>query len=82
MPAVFRHRGFRFVFYSNEGDPREPVHIHAIKDGVDAKFWLSPEIVVAYNDGFDARTLRELIEVIAQRREFILRTWDEFFGEG
>ena len=82
MPVVFRHKGFRFVFYSNEGDPREPVHIHAIKDGVDAKFWLSPEIVVAYNDGFDARTLRELMEVIAQRREFILRTWDEFFGEG
>jgi len=42
----------------------------------------SPEIVVAYKDGFDARTLRELMEVIAQRREFILRTWDEFFGEG
>ena len=82
MPVVFRHMGFRFVFYSNEGDPREPVHIHAIKDGVDAKFWLSPEIVVAYNDGFDARTLRELMEVIAQRREFILGIWDEFFGEG
>jgi hypothetical protein len=82
MPVVFRHKGFRFVFYSNEGDPRESAHIHAIKDGVDAKFWLSPEIVVAYNDGFDARTLRELMEVIAQRREFILRTWDEFFGEG
>jgi hypothetical protein len=82
MPVVFRHNGFRFIFYSNEGGPREPVHIHAIKDGVDAEFWLSPEIVVAYNDGFDARTLRELMEVIAQRREFILRTWDEFFGEG
>ena len=82
MPVVFRHKGFRFVFYSNEGGPRESAHIHAIKDGVDAKFWLSPEIVVAYNDGFDARTLRELMEVIAQRREFILRTWDEFFGEG
>jgi hypothetical protein len=82
MPVVFRHRGFRFVFYSNEGDPREAVHIHAVKDGVDAKFWLSPEIVVAYNDGFDARTLRELMDVVAQRREFIMRAWDEFFGEG
>ncbi|HYA71562.1 MAG TPA: DUF4160 domain-containing protein [Roseiarcus sp.] len=81
MPVVFRHKGFRFVFYSNEGDPREPAHIHAIKDGVDAKFWLSPEIIVAYNDGFDARTLRELMEVVAQRRDFILRTWNEFFGE-
>jgi len=81
MPVVFRHKGFRFAFYSNEGDPREPVHIHAIKDGIDAKFWLSPEILLSYNDGFNARTLRELTEVIAQRREFIMKAWDEFFGE-
>jgi hypothetical protein len=52
MPIVFRHKGFRFVFYSNEGDPREPAHIHAIKDGVDAKFWLplkslSPTMMVS-----------------------------------
>lgn len=40
MPLVFRHKGFRFLFYSNEGDPREPPHIHAVKDGIDAKFWL------------------------------------------
>ena len=46
MPVVFRHRGFRFLFYANEGDPREPVHIHAVKDGIDAKFWLWPEVSV------------------------------------
>jgi len=28
MPVVFRYRGYRFFFYSNEGDPREPLHIH------------------------------------------------------
>jgi Domain of unknown function (DUF4160) len=48
MPVVFRHRGFRFLFYSNEGDPREPAHIHAVKDDIDAKFWLFPEVSVAY----------------------------------
>jgi hypothetical protein len=80
MPVVFRHRGFRFLFYSNEGEPREPPHIHAMKDGIDVKFWLLPEIAIAYNDGFNARTLRDLVEVIEQRREEILRAWDEFFG--
>jgi hypothetical protein len=44
------------------------------------KFWLLPEIAIAYNDGFNARTLRDLVEVIEQRREEILRAWDEFFG--
>ena len=81
MPVVFRHKGFRFFFYSNEGDPREPPHIHVLRDGVDAKFWLWPELVVAYNDGFSAKTLRELSEIIKNRRQMIMDTWNEFFGE-
>lgn len=44
MPVVFRDRGFRFFFYSNEGTPREPMHIHVEKDGDEAKFWLKPEV--------------------------------------
>jgi len=48
MPAVFRERGFRFFFYSNEGSPREQVHIHVEKDDMEAKFWLEPGVRVAY----------------------------------
>ena len=29
MLVVFRFNGIRFHFFSNEGDPREPLHIHA-----------------------------------------------------
>ena len=36
----------------------------------------------AYNDGFNARMLRGLTELIEQRRDEIARVWDEFFGEG
>ena len=67
------------LFYSNEGTPREPVHIHAVKDGIDAKFWLHP-VRVAYNDGFDARTLRELVEVSERHADIIERAWNEHFG--
>jgi hypothetical protein len=42
MPVAFRQSGYRFFFYSNEGDPREPIHIHVMKDGCTAKFWLEP----------------------------------------
>lgn len=80
MPLVFRHKGFRFYFYSNEGYPREPQHVHVMKDGVDAKFWLWPEVSVAYNDGFNAKTLRELVEVIEVRRTEIAQAWDNHFG--
>ena len=68
MPVVFRHERFRFFFYANEGAPREPVHIHVEKAASEAKLWLRPEVQVAYNDGYSARTLRELVEVVEARR--------------
>ena len=82
MPVVFRENGFRFLFYANEGSPREPQHIHALRDGIDAKFWLWPEVNPAYNDGFNARVLRELTEIIEQHRDKIARAWNEFFSAG
>ena len=80
MPVVFRYRGFKFFFYSNEGSPREPVHIHVEKGEAEAKFWLFPEVSVAYNDGYDARALRELLEIVGANRDLIVRAWDEYFG--
>ena len=82
MPVVFRERGFAFFFYSNEGTPREKPHIHVAQDGKEAKFWLQPAVKLAYNDGYDARTLRNLAELIAWRREQIERRWGEFFSQG
>ncbi len=79
MPTVFRHDGFRFFFYSNEGDPREPMHIHVMKDGGEAKFWLYP-VTVARSDGFDARTLRRLAGVVAAHAAQIEEAWNDHFG--
>ena len=80
MPVVFREQGFRFFFYSNEWTPREPVHIHVEKDNVEAKFWLYPGVRVAYNDGYDARALRELLGIVEANRDRIERAWNEFFS--
>jgi hypothetical protein len=80
MPTVFRERGFRFFFYSNEGSPRESIHIHVEKDDVEAKIWLHPEVSLAYNDGYNARALRELQGIVEQNRTLIERAWNEYFG--
>ena len=80
MPVVFRYKGLRFFFYSNEGNPREPLHVHARGNGYEAKFWLEPMVRVADSDGFDARTLRELVEVVEENLELIRRSWNEHFG--
>ena len=60
MPVVLRLDGFKFMFYSNEGTPRKPVHIHVRRARDEAKFWLLPNVALAYNDGFDARTLNRV----------------------
>ena len=80
MPEVFRERGFRFFFYANEGEPVEPPHIHAEQGGMEAKFWLTPGVHLAYADGFDAKSQRRLLAMITADREKLLRAWNEFFG--
>ena len=80
MPIVFRYKGFRFFFYSNEGSPREPLHIHARGGAGEAKFWLKPHVQVAGSEGLDARLLRELAGVVAARTDLIEEAWNEHFG--
>lgn len=77
MPIVFRQDGFRFFFYSNEGDPREPVHIK--KAGAEAKFWVSDDISLERSNGFDARTLRRLAVIVEEHRPQIESRWNEYF---
>ncbi|WP_324261527.1 DUF4160 domain-containing protein [Altererythrobacter sp. H2] len=79
MPKVFDWNGFRFHFYSDEGDPREPVHIHVRKGADNAKFWLHPQATLAYNRGFPAHVLSQLIGVIEQRSDVIERAWNDHF---
>ncbi len=79
MPAVFRYKGFRFFFYSNEGNPREPIHVHVMGQGGEAKFWLLPQVSLATSDGLSAKTLRELEQVVEQNAKLIQETWNEYF---
>lgn len=81
MPVVFRSRGIKFHFFSNEGTPREPIHIHAERQDADAKFWLYPLVSVAKNFGYNRRELAELIFLIESRRDDIRRAWDAHFRD-
>ena len=50
-----------------------------LKDDLEVKFWLKPQVSVAYNSGCNARTLRELLEIVESSTEQIERAWNEFF---
>ncbi|MCL7928487.1 DUF4160 domain-containing protein [Halomonas llamarensis] len=80
MPVVLRLQGFKFFFYSNEGDPLEPAHIHVFKAGSEAKFWLSPEVQLAQNDGFDAKELRNISTMVVQYRNQLEAAWHDYFS--
>lgn len=80
MPKVFDWNGYRFHFFSNEGDPLEPVHIHVTKDRDTAKFWIKPDVALAYNKGFGAKVLSQLVSVIEDRTEEIESAWNDHFG--
>jgi Domain of unknown function (DUF4160) len=80
MPVVFRHNGARFHFFSNEGSPREPVHIHVLRGDCEAKLWVEPNVSVAESFGFTRRELAELTRIVLERRDEIIRAWHEHFG--
>jgi hypothetical protein len=74
MPAIFRWKGFRFFFFSNEG--KEPPHVHVAKDSCEAKFWLK-DCSLAYNDDFKHNDLKRLKKIIKEQRAFFLEKWYE-----
>ncbi len=80
MPVVFRHKGYRFFFYSNEGDPREPLHIHVRRGDAVAKFWLEPVPEVAESHGMAAHELGELLDIAVEHTPQIKRYWNEYFA--
>ena len=78
MPTVLRINGYRFFFFSNEGN--EPIHIHIEKADCYAKFWLEP-IRIASDYNFNSKELRQISEIIENNIELIKNNWHEYFSK-
>ncbi len=74
MPVVLRLKGYKFWFY--EADLDEPPHIHAGKQGKEAKYWLNP-ITPARIHGFRPQELVEIERIIAEHKREILDAWEK-----
>lgn len=79
MPKVLLVNGYRFFFFSNEGLPIEPCHIHISKNGNLAKFWIKDRAVFADNIGFNAQELKEIEKIANNNLNEIKEAWNEFF---
>ena len=80
MPVILRYKGYTFFFFSNEVNPREPLHVHVRRAEATAKFWVVPQVGVAESYGLSSQELNELAKVVADNRQLIERAWHEFFG--
>lgn len=77
MPTVLRTKGFRFFFFSNEGN--EPIHIHTESGGKYAKFWLKP-VTLARTVGYSGPELTKLRNIVRKHIELFKEKWDEYFN--
>ena len=79
MPVVLRHKSFKYFFFSNEGQPREPLHIHIRQGERTAKIWIDPVIAVAESYKITSKELKEILEVVQKQQDLIRRSWNEHF---
>jgi hypothetical protein len=77
VPTLLVVEGFRFWFYSNEG--QEPPHVHVSNAGAVGKIWLQP-VRVGYSYGFTPSQLRRVRELAFEHQASFLERWHEYFG--
>ena len=76
-PTVFRHKGFRFFFFSKEESRK---HVHVYCGNGEAKFWLEPNIELAENYGLTRKQLGEVHGIIEGRKDEIINAWKRHLG--
>lgn len=76
MPTIYRFEGFRFFFYSNEGN--EPPHIHISKNDNEMKVWLH-SLGVEFNFGFKKSEVRILLKIVKNNQKRFLLEWEKFY---
>ena len=87
MPTIFRIGRYIVYFWTNGGEPREPVHVHiAIGYPVPnaTKLWITSDgkvIVCNNNSRIPEQGLRRLIEDIERDSDVVINAWRKRFGE-
>lgn len=87
MPTILRIGRYVIYFWSNENNPREPVHVHvAVRHAVAnaTKLWITKDgkVLIANNNSMiPAWDLNGIIDIIEKRSDEIIEAWIDSFGE-
>ena len=71
MPTILNKNGFKFFFFSNEPEYKEP-HIHVKYQSSFAIFWLNP-VTLMESENFKKNDLVKARKIVIENRKF-------FFG--
>lgn len=87
MPQLLRVGPYIMYFWSNEGFPLEPVHVHiaegrAVADAT--KIWITytgRAILCNNNSKIPERVLRKLLKIVEANNQEFTEAWTKHFGE-
>lgn len=77
MPTIFEWNGWKFLFYSAEG--QEPPHVHVRKDRKELKVWLETSSL-SKNRRCSEIEVNAILKVVAEHRNEFLEKWHGHFG--
>ena len=87
MPQILRIGPYSIYFWSNEGKPLEPVHVH-ISEGratpTATKLWITSTgkvIVCNNNSKIPEKVLKRLIRIVEANSSEIINEWRERFED-
>ena len=85
MPQILRIGPYSIYFWSNEGDPLEPIHVHISKGKPTpnaTKIWLTKSggcILASNGSKISNKELNELMEFISAQFFLICAKWKQAF---
>ena len=75
-PTVFKIKGYRFYFLSNE---ELRMHVHIECEYGEAKFWVDPIVSLADYVGLNKNELSEIQKIVEENRDEIIQSWKKHF---
>ena len=77
-PSIFREKGYRFYFLSNE---ENRLHIHVTGEEGEAKFWIEPMVSLAVAHGLNQKKLNKIQKIVEERKDEIIKAWQKHFNK-
>ena len=76
-PTFLKDKGYAFKMYSNE---EERMHIHVIKEDKEAKFWLEPNVEIAYKGDFSQHEINKIQQVVELYADYFKKQYQLHIG--